>query len=426
MISIEAGKEYKTMLLGLDRIKNFLSAINISYDKLKYIHIAGTNGKGSTAKTISEILISSGYKTGLYTSPHLIKINERIQINSLPVTDKQLKSLDKKYAVISKKYKLTYFEYITALAFIYFVNNKVDIVVLETGLGGRFDATNIVTPLASIITSIDFDHTEVLGNTIKKIAFEKAGIIKDNVPVICGNIQNSALTEIKNVAKKKKSSIFCFNKDFSAKSISYNWKQLTQKIKYYGLKNNLTINFSLLGKSQVYNLAIVLCVCEILKKTLTKINFNVIKKVCKNIKWAARFDFRKVETNGKKCSFILDGAHNIQAIENFLSLYKKSPFYKNETNLLFAVMQEKDFKTVIKKVAKNFSNVSLLRINNSRAVDINILKKEFSKFIDKKNIYTYDTEKQFFNNIKNNDVYICLGSFYLAGTILKFIEDTNG
>ena len=297
---------------------------------------------------------------------------------------------------------------------------------METGLGGRYDATNIVTPLISVITSIDFDHTEVLGNTIKKIAFEKAGIIKENVPVICGNIKSSALTEIKKVAKKQNSRIYCFNKDFFAESISYNWKQLTQKIKYCGLKKNLAINFSLLGNSQVYNLATVLSACEILEKILTKIKFSVIKKVCRNIKWAARFDFQKIKVNGKNCSFIIDGAHNIQAIENFLSLYKKSPFYKKETKLLFAVMQEKDFKTVIKKVAKNFSNVSLLKINNSRAVDINILKKEFSKYIDKKNIYTYDTEKQFFSNIKSNDVYICLGSFYLAGTIIKFIEDTNG
>ena len=425
MISIEAGKEYKTMLLGLDRIKKFLENSDIAYDKLKYIHIAGTNGKGSTAKTISEILIKSGYKTGLYTSPHLIKINERIQINSLPISDKKLKSLDKKYSVISKKYKLTYFEYITALAFIYFVDNKVDIVVLETGLGGRFDATNIVTPLISVITSIDFDHTEILGNTIKKIAFEKAGIIKDNVPVICGNIQKSALTEIKKVAKTKKSRIYCFNKDFSAENISYNWKRFTQKIKYCGLNKNLILDFSLLGASQVYNLATVLCICEILNNLSVKINFNAVRTVCKSIKWSARFDFRKVKTKDKNCSFIIDGAHNIQATDNFLSLYKKSPFYKKETKLLFAVMQEKDFKTVIKKVAKNFFNVSLLKVNNSRAVDINILKKEFSKYIDKKNIYTYNTYKQFFSDIKNNDVYICLGSFYLAGTILKFIEETN-
>ncbi|MBO7611241.1 MAG: bifunctional folylpolyglutamate synthase/dihydrofolate synthase [Elusimicrobia bacterium] len=422
MISVESGKEYKTMVLGLDRIKKFLSDIGVEYDKIKYVHIAGTNGKGSTAKTISEILIGSGYKTGLYTSPHLIKINERIQINSLPITDRQLKSLDKKYSNISKKYKLTYFEYITALAFIYFVKNKVDIAVLETGLGGRLDATNIVTPLVSVITSIDFDHTEVLGNTLKKIAFEKAGIIKKDIPVVCGNIKRDALCEIKKVAKTKNAKVFLYNKDFKAEHKSYNWKKLTQEIKYYGLNKNLAVKFSLLGDSQVYNSAMALVVCEILKKDLTKIKFSIIKKVCKNIKWPARFDCRKYKTDSKKCSFIIDGAHNIQAIENFISLYKKSPFCKNKTKLLFAVMQEKDVKAVIKTVSKVFNNVSLLKVENSRAVDTNDLKKEFSKYIDNKNIYTYDTVKNFFKNIKNNDVYICLGSFYLAGTILNFIR----
>ena len=425
MISVESGKEYKTMVLGLDRIKKFLFDISIEYNRIKYIHIAGTNGKGSTAKTISEILISSGYKTGLYTSPHLIKINERIQINSLPITDKQLKSLDKKYSGISKKYKLTYFEYITALAFIYFVKNKVDIAVLETGLGGRLDATNIVTPLVSVITSIDFDHTEILGNTLKKIAFEKAGIIKKSVPVICGNIKKEALAVIKNVAKEKNARVFVYNKDFKARHTGYNWKKLTQKIKYCGLNKNVTLDFSLLGDSQVYNSATALIVCEILKKDLPEIKFSTVKKVCKNIKWPARFDFRKHKINGKNCSFIIDGAHNIQAIDNFIALYKKSPFYKKSTKLLFAVMQEKDVKTVIKKVSKVFDNVSLLKVENSRAADTNVLKKEFSKYIDNKNIYTYDTVKQFFKNIQNNDVYICLGSFYLAGTILKFTEETN-
>ena len=422
MISIEAGKEYKTMLLGLDRIKKFLSDQKVEYDKVKYIHVAGTNGKGSVAKTLSDILVSSGYKTGLYTSPHLIKINERIQINSVPITDRQLKSLDTKYSVVSKKYRLTYFEYITALAFIYFVKNKTDVVVLETGLGGRLDATNIVIPLVSVITSIDYDHTEVLGNTLQKIAFEKAGIIKKDVPVVCGNIKTSALSVIKAVAKQKNSKKYIFNKDFSAKHISYSWKNLTQKISYCGINKNLTLSFSLLGSSQVYNLAIVLSVCEILKKELTKIKISTIKKVCKNIKWSARFDFRKY----KKCSFIIDGAHNIQAINNFVALYKDSPFYSKKTKLVFAVMQEKDVKTVIKTVAKNFGNVSLVKVENSRAVDINTLKKEFSKYIDSKNIFTYETVKQFFDNIKNNDVYICLGSFYLAGTILNFIEETNG
>ena len=200
---------------------------------------------------------------------------------------------------------------------------------------------------------------------------------------------------------------------------------MTQKISYYGLNKNLAIDFSLLGDSQVYNSAMALIACEILKKDLSKIKFSIVKKVCKNIKWPARFDYRKYKINGKNCSFVIDGAHNIQAIDNFVALYKKSPFCKKGTNLLFAVMQEKDVKAVIKKVSKDFDNVSLLKVENSRAVDTNVLKQEFSKYINNKNIDIYDTVKQFFKDIKNNDVYICLGSFYLAGTILKFIEETN-
>lgn len=422
MISIETGQEYKTMVLGLDRIKKFLFDQKVNYESLKYVHITGTNGKGSTAKVISEILIGSGYKTGLYTSPHLIKINERIQVNGLPVSDKDLKILDKKYGNISKKYNLTYFEYITALSFIYFVKNKVDVVVLETGLGGRFDATNIVMPLVSIITSIDFDHTEILGKTLKKIAFEKAGIIKKNIPIVCGNIKDIALREIKKVANQNNSQLYCFGKDFVAKHIEYNWKNFTQKINYCGLDKNIKVDFSLLGLAQVYNLAVILCVCEILSKTLNKIDFGNIKNVLKNIKWQARFDVRKLTINNKKCSFIIDGAHNIQAIENFLNLYKKSPFYKKKTNLVFTMMQEKNYKKIIKEVSKDFSNVKLIKIDNSRAIDLNILKKEFSKYISMKNISVCDNTEQLFSSIKNNDIYMCLGSFYLAGTILKYIE----
>ena len=425
MVFVEAGKEYKTMILRLDRIKNFLFDQKVNYESLKYIHIAGTNGKGSTAKVISEILINSGYKVGLYTSPHLIKINERIQINSLPVSDRSLNLLDKKYSNISKKYNLTFFEYITALAFIYFVRKKADVVVLETGLGGRLDATNIVTPIISVITSIDFDHTEILGKTLKQIAFEKAGIIKRNVPIVCGNIKDFALKEIKKVANKNNSQLYCFGKDFIAKHIKYDWKNLTQQIKYYGLKRELKIDFKLLGLAQVYNFAVILCVCEILSETLNKINFDNIKNVLKNIKWPARFDVRKLTINNKKYSFIIDGAHNMQAIENFLDLYKNSPFNKKKTNLIFTMMQEKNYKRIIKEVSKIYSDIKLVNIDNNRALDLKILKKEFSGHKSIKNIAVYDNVEQIFSSIRDNDIYICLGSFYLAGKILKYIEDKN-
>ncbi len=433
MISDDLGQEYKTMSLSLDRIKNFLSARNIEYKKLKYIHIAGTNGKGSTAKMLSEILKDCGYKTGLYTSPHLIKINERIQINSKHISDKDLNFIKKKYGKDFEKYKLTYFEEITAIAFIYFVKKKADIVVLETGLGGRYDATNIITPLVSVITSIGLDHTEVLGNTLKKIAFEKAGIIKENVPSVCGKIPQEAMKEIVRVAKDNNSQVFAFGKDFYAELIRYEQKKNFQCITYnvqcimYNKRQEQQkkgrFELSLLGNAQIYNAAVVLKTCELLKNKLKKIDFNTIKKTLKNIKWPARFDTRKVKIKNKKCSLIIDGGHNEQAVENFLDLYKKSPFYKKENKLCFAIMREKNYKKVIEKVSEEFKYINLIKLDNSRAVNPKVLKKEFSKYINGKNINIYDNISEMFENVKNNETIIILGSFFLAGKVIKFVED---
>lgn len=424
MISSDLGQEYKTMSLGLDRIKNFLSDQNIEYDRLKYIHIAGTNGKGSTAKMLSTILENCGYKTGLYTSPHLVKINERIQINSEYISDKELKSIEKKYDKDFKKYRLTYFERITAIAFIYFVKKKTDVVILETGLGGRYDATNVVTPLVSVITSIGLDHTEILGKTLQKIAFEKAGIIKKSVPVVCGNIPASALKEIYKVARKNSSDVFVFGRDFDAKLIGYSKLFNCSTVQLFNLQTDF-LKISLLGQSQVVNSAVVLKVCELLKEKLNKISFNIVKKSLKNIKWPARFDIKKIKIKNRKYSFIIDGGHNVQAVENFLELYKRSPFYKNKNKLCFAIMQEKNYKKVIKMIACEFKNISLVKLDNSRVVDTKVLKKEFSKYIDNKNIHICDDISKVFDDVKNGETVVCLGSFFLAGQFIKYIEETK-
>lgn len=417
--------EYKSMIPGLERIKKFLLQSGIRYNDIPYVHIAGTNGKGSTAKMLSEILLFSGYKTGLYISPHIVKINERIQINSLPISDLELKKLYDKYLLLIKKYKLTFFEYITALALIYFKNKKVDIVVLETGLGGRLDATNVVTPLVSIITSIDLDHSEVLGSKLSQIAFEKAGIIKKDIPLVCGNIKKVALNEIKKTAKLQNSKVYLLDKDFKTTHLSYNWKKYTQKIEYKGLNANFKFDLSLLGKSQVCNAGVVLCACELLKTKGFKIEFSNLIHILNNIKWQARFDVRKLKINNKNITIIIDGAHNLQAIDNFLEQYKESPFVSKRNKLIFTIMQEKEYKKIIKKLVPIASNVNLVNIDNNRAVKTEELQKEFLKYIDSKNISLYIDIKECFKNVKNNEILFCLGSFYLAGKIIKFIEEYN-
>ncbi|MDD5020816.1 MAG: Mur ligase family protein [Endomicrobiaceae bacterium] len=418
--------EYKSMKPGLERIENFLFESRVEYKKIKYIHIAGTNGKGSTAKILSECLTASGYKTGLYISPHIVKINERIQIDSANISDKDLKKIYKKYEKLAKKCKLTFFEHITALAFIYFTQQKVDIVILETGLGGRFDATNVITPLLSIITSVDFDHTEILGSSLSKIAFEKAGIIKDNTPVICGVMPKVALSKISSVAKQKKSEVYLFGKDFSALNLAYNWKIFYQRIKYKGINTKINFNLNLLGNSQIYNSAMVLCACELLKQKSYNIKFGKLKNVFSRIKWDARFDIRDIKVNSKNIKLLIDGAHNLQAISNFLELYKRSPFSKEKRKLIFAVMQEKDYKSIIKKISKIAGEVCLVNTNNQRAVSNKILEREFLKYIDRERILKFESIKECFKSFENNDVVVVVGSFYLAGSILRFIEDKNG
>ncbi|MFA7675445.1 MAG: folylpolyglutamate synthase/dihydrofolate synthase family protein [Endomicrobiia bacterium] len=417
--------EYKSMIPGLERIKKFLSQSDIKYNDIPYVHIAGTNGKGSTAKILSEILMFSGYKTGLYISPHLVKINERIQINSLPISDLELKKLYDKYLSLIKKHKLTFFEYITALALIYFKNKKVDIVVLETGLGGRFDATNVITPLVSIITSIDLDHSEILGKKLSQIAFEKAGIIKKDIPLVCGNIKKTALKEIKKAAEKQNSKVYLLDKDFKTTHLSYNWKKYTQKIEYKGLNSDIKFDLSLLGKSQVCNVGVVLCACELLKNKKFEINFNSLIHILNNIKWQARFDIRKLKIDNKNITIVLDGAHNSQAIDNFLELYKESPFSNKRNKIVFAIMQEKEYKKIVKNISAIASSINLVNIDNSRAVKIEELQKEFLKYIDSKNISLYSDIKECFKNVKNNEILFCVGSFYLAGKIIKFIEEYN-
>ena len=424
MIAFNNSNEYKQMDLSLDRIKNFLSEAKVEYNKLKYIHVAGTNGKGTTAKLLSDIFTSAGYKTGLYISPHLVKINERIKINSQDISDKDLKKIEKKYSRLLKKNELTYFEHITAIAFVYFCEQKADICILETGLGGRFDATNIITPLVSVITSVALDHTEILGNTISKITYEKAGIIKQNVPVVCGNMPKVALNKILKIAKKINSKVYSFGKDFNCKNLNYNWETFKQTVLYNGINLNCNFILSLLGQSQVYNSATVLCVCEILKKTYKNIKLSLIKKVFKTIKFDARFDIRKLKFNGKKFNLILDGAHNIQAIDNFIHLYKQSPYRKNKCNIIFAIMQEKKYEYVVKKISSIAKKVYLVKTSNNRAVDENILFKLFAKFIKKENIMKCSI-KDCFKNLKDNDTVFCVGSFFLAGNIIKFIEENK-
>jgi dihydrofolate synthase/folylpolyglutamate synthase len=414
-------KEYEGMRPGLSRIKKFFKSIGNPQDKFKAVHIAGTNGKGSTAVFISEILKTGGYKTALYTSPHLIDITERIKINGENISSKIFNGLSKKYLERAVKYKLSYFEYLTALSFIYFAEQKADIAVIETGLGGRLDATNVIKkPLICIITSIAKEHQEILGTEIKKIAFEKAGIIKDNAYVICGELPKKATTAVKN-----KSNPYLYGKDF--KVINNESSRDIQRFDYINTNTKLkNIEIRLLGRHQAVNASIAIFAAGLINKKGYYLSEAHIRTGLKNAIWQGRFDIRRIDTNNKNFELIIDGAHNIQGLNAFFKTFEQLGFSKKKRIFIFSVMKEKKYKYMVKKIASFAKKVILPQINNDRALNPEVLKKEFSKYIAQNKIYMADSVKSACDMISDNETSAAVGSLYLAGEILKYISKIIG
>jgi dihydrofolate synthase/folylpolyglutamate synthase len=367
---------------------------------------------------MSEILKAGGYKTALYTSPHLIDITERIKIDGKNIPSKVFNDLSKKYLERAIKYKLSCFEYLTALSFIYFAEQKADIAVVETGLGGRFDATNVIKkPLICVITSIAKEHQEILGTEIKKIAFEKAGIIKDNAYVICGKLPKEAITAV-----KSKSNPYLYGKDF--KVANNKSSRDTQKFDYTNTNTELeNIEIRLLGRHQTVNASIAIFAAGLLNKKGYYLSEAHIRTGLKNAVWQGRFDIRRIYGNNKNFELVIDGAHNIQGLNVFFETFEQLGFSKKKTIFIFAVMKEKKYKYMVKKVASFAKKVILPQINSDRALNPEVLKKEFSKYITRNKIYTADSVKNACDMISDNETSAVVGSLYLAGEILESIRN---
>ena len=379
--------------LGLERIQSLLNEIGNPEKSLRCIHVAGTNGKGSVCAMIFYVLMEAGYKVGLYTSPHLKKFNERIRINRHFITDKEVVD----YFLRIKPFitNQSFFEITTAMAFLYFKNKNVDFVVLETGLGGRLDATNVVTPLISVITNIGLEHTELLGNSIEKIAFEKAGIIKEDIPIVTG-AKGKALKIIKKIAEERNAELILAKK--------------------YG-----NINFNYLnGTFQQSNKNIALTTIKILKKHNTlKIDNNKTIDGLKKMQWAGRLEF--ISKN-----VLIDCAHNLsgfEALKNELTAIKKQ---KNIKNFIFVVgiQQDKNIPMMLKTINQLVSTIIFTKSRNEKAANPQELLTIFQKISQNKNIKTkiINNPKKALKYAKKisskKDLVIVTGSIYLVGVII--------
>ncbi|MBI2649816.1 bifunctional folylpolyglutamate synthase/dihydrofolate synthase [Candidatus Woesearchaeota archaeon] len=388
LYSLESSK----IKLGLENVKSLLNKIGNPEKQLKCIHVAGTNGKGSVCAMLSYALKEAGYKVGLYTSPHLKKFNERIRVNEHFITDREIVDyfLKIKPCITDQ----SFFEITTAMAFLYFREKNVDFAVLEVGLGGRLDATNVVVPLVSVITNIDMEHTDLLGNTIEKIAFEKAGIIKNNVPVVTG-AKGKALKTIKKIAEERN-------------ALSYLTKKYP-KIKFYHLN----------GQFQQENKDIALTTIDILKKFYPiKINQNQIINGLKKTQWTGRLQFLSKKV-------LVDCAHNpsgFEVLKKELNIIKKQRKIKN---LVFVVgiQETKDIELMLQIINPLISTIIFTKSKNEKATHpqkllrifdkINTNKKIMTKIIfNPKNALTYAKKIS-----GKKDLVVVTGSIYLVGEI---------
>ncbi|MCJ7508683.1 MAG: bifunctional folylpolyglutamate synthase/dihydrofolate synthase [candidate division Zixibacteria bacterium] len=358
--------------LGLESITTFLEDIGNPQLDFPSIHIAGTNGKGSIAAILESILCSAEYRVGLYTSPHLVDLRERIRICGKQIDQKSVVRFVNRYKNEIDRNKYTFFEVITALAFEYFSRKKVDIAILETGLGGRLDATNVVMPEVSIITNIGLEHTDILGKAIPQIAFEKGGIIKKGVPVISGVQNKEAVKVLKDICNKRDTSFLDVNKiskwkikDMDLRGTCFDLR--TDSNQYKDLKINL------IGEHQVQNAAVAICAAELLSQKGWKISKQDIYEGLKKVNWRARFEIFR-----ENPLVILDVAHNPEGISVLIDTF--NCLFKNRKIIfVFGVLDDKDYKEMLKKLRGKAKLLILTEPNYYRAQKLEKLEKEANR-----------------------------------------------
>jgi dihydrofolate synthase/folylpolyglutamate synthase len=334
------------MKFGLRNIRVLLKSVGNPQDRFPSIHVAGTNGKGSTCAFLASILMEAGYRTGLYTSPHLVRFTERIRINGNEITEKRLVEYVRLLKPAIESARATFFEATTCIAFRYFADEDVQIVVIETGLGGRLDATNVVRPLASLITNVSYDHKEQLGNTLRSIAREKAGIIKNGIPCIIGHTEREATAVIRSVAHQKRAPFFQARRIVK---VTRAQKSAPLRVQFQGaMFRTRPVSLGLQGSHQLENARLALAALDQLRRLQAggiharRITSSTIaeglERVCPNAGIRGR-----LETLGRN-RIILDVAHNPAAIETLVSVLKKR---QSSFIVVFGVMRDKEYRKML-------------------------------------------------------------------------------
>ena len=390
--------------MGLNHTSWLLKFLNNPQDNFKTIHVAGTNGKGSTAAVINSILIANNYKVGLYTSPHLINFNERIRVNGVTITDEEIISFMKHVEPAINEIKSTFFEVTTAMAFYHFNNNDVDIAVIETGLGGRLDSTNVVNPSLTVMTPISLDHRDILGNTIEKIAKEKAGIIKRGVPLITANQVNNVLKILEKRVREKESVMhICPNPE----SVKLSSGGTTFEV------NGNNFNTSLIGEYQAQNAALAIATIKLFN---SNISYETIDKGLRNVYWPGR-----LQLVADKIYY--DVAHNENGVKSVLNNLKRM-FPTSKLYGLLCLKGDKEIDCIAKSIKSQFEMLFVSTSKDGLLMQPEKLSKELHnlKVIN----FPLNDISSSISKIKKvrkpDDVILIFGSHYIANEIFSEFE----
>jgi dihydrofolate synthase/folylpolyglutamate synthase len=416
LYSLEArGEIYK-----LERMEQALERIGNPHLRLEVVHIAGTKGKGSVAAMLEACLRTAGYRTGLYTKPHLVHLSERTRINGAEMPAAQMLDYIERLRLIYDRagLALTFFEFTVALMFLYFAEAAVDVAVVETGLGGRLDSTNVVHPRLCVITPIGFDHVEYLGYTLRSIAGEKGGIIKPGIPVVIGAREPQARTTLIDLAGQRRSPVMLIDRDFT-----YGSHAPAHRLDYTGLGVTMSgVELGVAGRFQHENAAIAIAALDALRGLGWRIEEPEIRRGLADLYWPGRFDVVR-----RRPLVVLDCAHNELSIQALLETISLELGPQAKPRLVFGCLSDKDWPRMAQLLGPRVRDVTLTRVKPKRPLDPERLVEHFAPYVPTRVIREpLAAIEQVMAEARDEDFVLVSGSVYLVGEIYPYFLAAQG
>ncbi|WP_136805148.1 bifunctional folylpolyglutamate synthase/dihydrofolate synthase [Desulfosediminicola flagellatus] len=420
--------------LGLGAMRSFLADIGQPEQRLKIVHVAGTNGKGSVSASLLHVLQKAGYTVGLYTSPHLSCVRERFRINDTFISEEDFARLSQHIIDVLGENTITYFEFTTALAFLWFEESGLDLVILETGLGGRLDATNVTEPLVSVITSISMDHEAYLGNTLREVAGEKAGIIKPGIPVVAANGHEDVVAVLKETVKEQNAPLYLLGEDFSYSGESnddwsWNGGTVSPDTLISGLK------CSMRGAYQRENASLVIAVLQLLNNKGFTITEDNLRSGLASVIWPGRLEYIVLEKASRKqiaakdrgesvcVRYLLDGAHNPAGLKN-LSMTLADEYSYKKLIVVWGAMIDKDIAAGLSSMLPLADTLILTTPIGERSAEPEQLAAFLPEELQTEVVLVRDVAealRQAEQKATEDDIIVVAGSLYLVGAVRKIL-----